>query len=791
MIPVLGALLLQTLAASAVAPTATFLPVMSAQSPAVPAAGAVTGTVQDATGAVIAGAVVVIRSASGAEQQTMTGPDGRFSLNAPGTGDVTLIVRSRGFGDTRQTLALAARQDVVVKLSAAPVTASLTVTPSRSEQRMSEVPASVNVLGREEIRQSPAMIADDVLRQLPTFSLFRRTSSVASHPTTQGVSLRGIGPSGVSRTLVLIDGVPANDPFGGWVYWTRVPVESADRIELVEGSSSSLYGNYALGGVINIVSSPPSRRTFEMKSQYGSLSSPKVDFRASDVWGRVGVVVEGSAFDTEGYVPVAASERGPVDTKASVNFRNINVKVQYNASDRIRAFVRAGYFDEERQNGKFSTFDSTPEANNTQWTSVSGGVNLRLPDRSLLEANVFTDLETFHSNFLAVPNAVLRNVGRVTLNQRVPTRGVGGMAQWSRTAGARQFLSAGTDWRWVKGDSEEDGLDGTIGTSVILRRVSGGRQRSLGVFAQDILSLSPKLTLTLTGRIDRWRNYSGHNLESNVPSGVPTINNAPGLPDRDDTVFSPRVAALYHLTDRVSLWTSVGAGFRAPTLNELYRQFRVGARLTTANNQLGPEHLKSGEIGVRVAPARHMTWRVTWFDNRMTDPISNVSIGVNLLQRQNLGATRIVGVQNDVDYQMGQSWHVTAGYLYNSAKVTENPADTSLVGKFLPQVPRHRGSVDVTYANPRFFTASLIVQSSGMQFDDDVNVARVLTRTEPGLPRYTMVSLSASRRLTRNFEAFVAGQNLFDRVYFVGTGPTTVGSPRVVSAGFRVHVSGR
>ena len=131
-------------------------------------------------------------------------------------------------------------------------------------------------LGREDIKQSPALVADDVLRQIPTFSLFRRTSSLASHPTAQGVSLRGIGPSGVSRTLVLVDGVPINDPFGGWVYWSRMPLESAERIEVVDGSTSSLYGNYAMGGVINFITEPAGAEdTFEMKAQYGSRNTPK------------------------------------------------------------------------------------------------------------------------------------------------------------------------------------------------------------------------------------------------------------------------------------------------------------------------------------------------------------------------------------------------------------------------------------------------------------------------------------------------------------------------------------
>ena len=108
----------------------------------------------------------------------------------------------------------------------------------------------MNVVDKEMIRRSAAVVADDVLRMVPTFSLFRRTSSLAAHPTTQGVSLRGIGPSGVSRTLVMIDGVPFNDPFGGWVYWTRVPLESVERIEMIDGASSSVWGNYALGGIM-------------------------------------------------------------------------------------------------------------------------------------------------------------------------------------------------------------------------------------------------------------------------------------------------------------------------------------------------------------------------------------------------------------------------------------------------------------------------------------------------------------------------------------------------------------
>src|SRR5688572_16398798 len=106
----------------------------------------------------------------------------------------------------------------------------LVVTPGRTEQRLGDVPANVTVLGRGDLRRSAAPTVDDLLRQIPGFSLFRRSSSRVANPTTQGVTLRGIAPSGVSRSLVLLDGVPLNDPFGGWVYWGRVPKESVERI---------------------------------------------------------------------------------------------------------------------------------------------------------------------------------------------------------------------------------------------------------------------------------------------------------------------------------------------------------------------------------------------------------------------------------------------------------------------------------------------------------------------------------------------------------------------------------
>jgi outer membrane receptor for ferrienterochelin and colicin len=114
-------------------------------------------------------------------------------------------------------------------LTAPPPLEPVVVTVTRTEQKVGDAPASVTVLTREDISLSPSQTVDGLLRQVPGFSLFRRSSSLVTHPTTQGLSLRGIGPSGTSRALVLVDGIPVNDAFGGWVYWSRMRAPDGSR----------------------------------------------------------------------------------------------------------------------------------------------------------------------------------------------------------------------------------------------------------------------------------------------------------------------------------------------------------------------------------------------------------------------------------------------------------------------------------------------------------------------------------------------------------------------------------
>ena len=754
-------------------------------------------TVLDTQGLPIIGARVTASQAATNLRRTATSSTEQFSLQGLAPGEYTLRVSAPGFQiqDVSVDLRTQTVQTVEVRLKPAGITEMLVVTPTRSEQRVADVPASVSIVSHEQIERSPAVVADDVLRQVPTFSLFRRTSSLVANPTAQGVSLRGVGPSGVSRTLVLLDDVPFNDPFGGWVYWTRVPLMNAERIEIIDGATSSLYGNYAMGGVINIVTSRPPRRTLMFKPQYGNRATPKMDLFAADVWGKLGVAFDATTLHTDGYKIVAPEERGVIDNEANVRYQNASGKLEYSASDRVNLFFRAGVFDEKRNNGKIG------ELNDTAWKYGNGGAQLRLKDGSNVEGRLFFDREHFHQNTFAVPAATPpRSQSNLTLDKNVPTSALGTMVQWSRAfqAGGRAHaVTAGGDFRRIDGDSDELTYALATGLTPLIHRVAGGTQKFGGVFAQDRIDVMPKLQLTLSARVDRWRNYDAHNRETTLATGLPTAANRNALPDKSDTAVSPRAAAMYRANNSVSIWGSVSKGFRAPTLKELYSPFRVGTVLTLSNEALGPEQLTGLEAGVSLAPTDRVTVRGTWFNNRVHDAIANVSTTANGLTRQvrNLGSTNIAGFQTDVAYRVSAWWSVSGAYVFDLARVHESVPDAAginLTGKYLAEVPKHRASFELTFMHPRYITVSIENQFVGQQFDDDQNIARILPgvpdKAAIGLPAYNVTNLTASRTINRQLSVFVGVQNLFGTVYYAGTNPTTIGTPRLVNGGVRLRV---
>ncbi|HSE97768.1 MAG TPA: TonB-dependent receptor, partial [Blastocatellia bacterium] len=550
----------------------------------------VEGTVTDQTGAAVIGAEVTLRAGEFTAKQS-TDVEGKFYFEAVPSTAGKVTVRADGFAAASRDWNASAGgvAEIEVVLEPDIVSEQVTVTASRTERRVSETAASLVVVSSEDLAATAALTLDDALRQVAGFSLFRRSGSRTANPTSQGVSLRGVGASGASRAVVLSDGIPLNDPFGGWVYWGRVPREAIGQIEVVRGGASDLYGTDALGGVINFIPRELRDPVLSFETSYGNQQTPAASFFLGGRVGQLGGYISAEAFHTDGYRIVDEDQRGRIDTRAGAEYTSLNINLERLFSDRGRVFLGGSLFGESRENG-------TPlQQNRTYIRQAIAGADWEPEQVGLFLLRAYVSTQTFDQDFSAV--SADRNSETLTRSQRVPAQQVGFVTQWSRAAGSRQTLVAGFDAREVRGASDElvfvaGNLTSAVG--------AGGRERIIGAFGQDIIRITPRWFLTASARIDRWRNYDA--LSATRPLAAPGPGSVIEFQDRTETAFSPRLSTLHRLTDTLSITASGYRAFRAPTLNELYRSFRVGNVITLANADLRAERLTGGEGGAIFTP---------------------------------------------------------------------------------------------------------------------------------------------------------------------------------------------
>jgi outer membrane receptor protein involved in Fe transport len=705
----------------------------------------VSGTVVDVAGLAVAGAEITARTPDGRTTIVTSEADGRFTVAGPVT---SLRVTSPGFAITELEPAGA---EVQVVLRPATFADSVVVTATRGAERLPSA-ASATVVTAAELSNTAAGALDDVLRNTPGFSLFRRNSSRVANPTTQGVTLRGVSGSGASRTLVLSDGVPLNDPFGSWVYWNRIPQASVDRIEVVRGATGDLYGADALGGVVQVLTFAPDRSRARATIEGGSLDT----FRGSLFGGleRNGWAASGAyeGTTTDGAYTVAPEARGPIDTPADSDYQT-GFFTAGRQGNSWNAWLKGALYSEERGNG-------TPQqVNDTDWQQISATAGGNLGG-GVWQAQVAGSTQDYYQTFTAV--SADRTTERLTTKQTTDTefQTVGG--QWTRMFG-RATLIAGADFQRTDSTVEEFRYSITnVQTGPFF---AGGKERTIGGFARASIPLGDAFTVEMGGRVDDWRSE-------------PTD---PTLPDKSVTFFSPRASAAWR-AGRYAIQGAVYHANRPPTLNELHRGFRVGNIVTNPNPLLDPETLTGVEGGILVSWTR-VSARMTSFYNDLDGAIANITLSSTPTQitreRRNSDKIRATGVEFEADARLTSTLSLNGQLVFTSSEFQGSVAAPAIEGNTVPQVPEWQGGVGLTWTDPRIVTAAAQVRFSGEQYDDDLNLFV--------LDPYGVMDVQVSRAVTRGLVGFVAVENVFDQVYDAGRTPIRlVGWPRTVRFGVRI-----
>lgn len=650
--------------------------------------------------------------------------------------------------------------------------------------------AAFSVVRIDEAVLSRSSRLDEALRSVPAVSLFRRTSSAAANPTTQGISLRAIAPSGAGRTLVLLDGVPLNDPFGGWVIWSQATPESLESLDVIRGAGSGPYGAGALTGTITLRERAPGAEgvggALDMSaSERGGLRAAG---SASTRVGPVAVTLSGLREVSDGYVPVRGPAAGAADTPLDLDSRSAALRVD-TALGQANLSVRAATWEEDRGSGLAgtranasghslsATAAQAPTADGYGWRLQAWRIDSNLANSS---ASVSADRST------TTP---------ANDQYKTPATGWGLNAALRRRmadfAGGRLEWELGADARFNDGETNELFSNPTGAGFTRIRR-AGGETAVAGAYVDASWTAADWLVAGGL-RVDRWENTGGFRQENTLATGAVLLNESD--PDRSGEVVSARLALRRDVGGGYAARAAAYSGFRPATLNELHRPFRVGNDITEANAALTPEKLKGVETGLAF-DRDGVRWGASVFWNQIEDAIVNVTIGAGpatfpragfvpaggvLRQRQNAGTIDAWGVELTGALDLSSAVSLNAAASWTDAEIDGGSSAAQLTGLRPAQAPEWSATAGLDWRATDRLTLALAARYESSRFDDDLN-SRFLDAA---------VTLDARGEwvFTPTATLWLAADNLFDEdveVSETGTGVAGYGPPRTLSIGLRV-----
>lgn len=654
------------------------------------------------------------------------------------------------------------------------------VTAARLPPAAADAAFSVVRLDPEVLQRSSRL--DEALRSVPAVSLFRRTTSLAANPTTQGMSLRAIAPSGAGRTLVTLDGVPLNDPFGGWVIWSQAAPEGLEGVDVIRGAGAGPYGAGALTGTIQLRERASGGVLDASAAERGGA---RASGSASGMVGPVRLTASGLYEVSDGYVPVRGPAAGAADTPLDLDSRSAAIRADAplgaaNLSLRASTWEedRGSGLDKARANASGHAISATAAK-----APQDGGYGWRLQAWRI---------ESNFANSSASVNDSRSETTLVNDQYRTPATGWGLNAALRRGAqdlgGGSLEWELGADGRFNEGETNE-----RFGLAFTPRgREAGGETSVVGGYIDGSWTQGPWLVAGGL-RLDRWSNEGGFRREYVLATGALTLDESD--PDRDGEVVSARLAARRDLGNGYAARAAAYSGFRPATLNELHRPFRVGDDITEANAALRPETLRGIEAGLAFN-RDYVAWGATVFWNEIEDAIVNVTVaegpgvfpragfvpeGGVLRQRQNAGTIGAWGAELNGSVQVSKALSLNAAASWTDAEVDGGTAAPQLTGLRPAQAPEWSATAGLDWRATNRLTLSAAARYESARFDDDLN-SRVLDAA-------VTLDARAEWTLTNQAMLWLAADNLFDEdveVSETGLGVAGYGPPRTVSAGIRL-----
>jgi iron complex outermembrane receptor protein len=688
------------------------------------------------------------------------------------------------------------------------------VTASRTEKKLGDAPASVDVITAKEISRTNVKGIDEVVRTVAGVYNKRSKGFAETMPT---ISLRGF--YGPERNLVLINGMPSPPGWG----WSRVPLEMIDKVEVVKGPFSALYGERAMGGVVNILTKAAKEAKLSAKATAEENNTRVYEFAYGNKYKGLSYLLNVTRRETDGYPSnflTCKEYTGKQEVTAEVtNFKK--TRDRKGGTVYLIGDMGRNWYEDESYNLKLnweinpaSSVDLNLTHGDYDYGYREGESYLRnVTDESIVRDGIVklqgtdTKLSVSGTSFLSSYGGEPVDSVTSSYNQKIgenisltallgwdkidhwwadPTKKFSSSPEENIRAslmsnfriGEKNLLTLGVDARSGKSSSEKWNLDDwqDINSKTTLDITTEGKARTIGLYLQNETAITEQLKCFVGGRYDFWQSYDGYNKRKDAKKNKYIAEN---FDEKSEGAFSPKAAVVFKPINGTTLRASVGSAFRGPVTDDLYKSWFYLGRLYLCNPDLGTENTLSSEVGIDQSLLDKVLIKSACFYNRMEELIQyktfsedevkkyNAEHGADytaIKKKENVAKARSQGFEIGVSGNIFANLSAFANYTYTDTEVLENPANPDSVGKRLTSIPRDTYNIGLDFLHSGF-SAYVVGRYVGKVYNEDDN-SDAETGVYGGYDPFFVVDMKFSYQLDPSAKIAFSVDNLFDEEYY-------------------------
>ncbi len=653
---------------------------------------------------------------------------------------------------------------------------AVVVTATKNERNIKDVPNRIEVINQKKIEVFAGNTVDDYLRSFTGVNV-DRFSGIYSKSAS--ITLRGINSA--QRTLILLDGIPMNKTDGGSINWNRIDPENVEKIEVIKGPVSALYGSNGMSGVVNIITKEPSNLNGgDVSVSYGTYNTvgTRARYNFSKIKENKGFFGGVSAFyrQGDGYILYPDSTRDSTDIKTYLREGVIQGRLGYQFNSNSKIVAEYGYFDDKRGDGiRIYDEDGGYSKFSTHFAKVAYNGQF---GKYKVNAYGYLQRENFQQQKESLkidklpPFAITQYVLYGTFSHRDDN---GIQMNISRAISKHHYFTGGFDFKAGSVDASDIYYTSTDVVSNL------GNMNFYALFLQDEASFFNDHLKVIAGiRTDLVKFYHGQFLMDEPTATTSILTTTIGnLPEDTWTSVSPKLSVQYRISDNSRIYVSAGKGFRPPMLDDLCRNGSISKGLKLANPYLKPEKINSYEIGGSWQILKNFNLEPTVFYSLGTDFQYFVGTGDSIfagtkmkpiLKRQNIGEAEIYGAE------LAFNWDITKNILfeangsyYHSIIKKFNVTGyvvNDLTGKELMEVAPYQVNASLWWKN-KYFNFAMGYHYKAPQWTDDENTIQANS--------YSLFDVKVSRTFKEKYKISLSVDNLLNDSFLDEKGVLGIG----------------